>query len=123
MKKVLIVDDQPAFSKVLGVELANRGYVVVETANGKIGLKKAIKEEPDLILLDIRMPVMDGMTMLELLRKEKIGKKMKVIILTNLELDNEMVGKVISDRPLYYFVKCDTELSYLFKKIKKLLGE
>ena len=112
-----------AYSKLLGSQLAKKGYEVFEAANGKKGLEIAQSKNPDLIVLDIRMPVMDGMTMLDLLRKEVWGKHMKVIMLTNLEPDDKIIGKVVTDEPSYYFVKSDIKLESLLDKIKELLGE
>jgi len=123
MKKILIVEDELAYLKLLKSQLTERGYEVSEAVNGRKGLEAAKKEKPDLILLDIRMPVMDGMTMLGLLRKEVWGKKMNVIILTNLEPDDKILGNVITDEPSYYFVKSDIQLGELLTKIKNLVGE
>ncbi len=123
MKKILVVEDELAYLKLLNSQLTEKGYQVIEAINGKIGLEKAQKENPDLILLDIRMPVMDGMAMLELLRKEEAGKKTKVIILTNLEADDKILGEVIKDQPTYYFVKSNIQFDELLDKIKELLEE
>lgn len=123
MKKILIVEDELAYLKLLNSQLTKEGYTVIEANDGKIGLEKAKSENPDLILLDIRMPVMDGMVMLNLLRKEEKGKKTKVIILTNLEPDNKIIGEVVADQPSYYYVKSDIQFNDLLEKIKELLAE
>ncbi len=123
MKKILIVEDELAYLKLLESQLINNGYKVIEAVNGKEGFEKAKKENPDLILLDIKMPLMDGMTMLDLLCKEKIIKKTKIIILTNLEPNDNIIKKVISDRPAYYFVKSDIKFSELLGKINDLLAD
>lgn len=123
MKKILIVEDELAYLKLLNSQLSEKGYKVIEAENGAKGLEKAKSESPDLILLDIRMPVMDGMTMLEELRKEEAGKKVKVIILTNLEPDDKIIGEVVSDQPSYYLVKSDIQFNDLLAKIKELLTE
>ena len=122
MKKILIVEDELAYIRLLKTQLTEKGYDVSEAVDGKKGLEMAKKVNPDLILLDIRMPVMDGMTMLELLRKEEWGKKMNVIILTNLEPDDKILSSVITDEPSYYFVKSDIKLGELLEKIKDLVG-
>lgn len=122
-KKVLVVEDELALLKILTDQLAEKGYEVSQATDGKEGLEKAKKIAPDLIMLDIKMPVMDGMTMLSLLRKEKGGEKIKIIILTNIEPDENIIEDVITGRPFYYFVKSDTKLNYLFDKVKEMLGE
>ncbi len=91
-KKILIVEDEEPLRRILGDELLEAGFQVVEGKNGEEGLEVAINEKPDLILLDIVMPKMDGMNMLKRLRKHKWGKTAKVILLTNLENDS---GKTI----------------------------
>lgn len=123
MKKILVVEDELAYLKLLNSQLTEKGYQVIEAMDGKKGLEMAKKENPDLILLDIRLPVMDGMAMLDELRKEEAGKKTKVIVLTNLEPDEKIIGKVVKDLPTYYFVKSDIQFSDLLDKIKELLGE
>jgi DNA-binding response OmpR family regulator len=123
MKKILVIEDELAYSKLLHSQLQERGYEVIEAEDGEKGLAVAKKEKPDLILLDIRMPKMDGMTMLNLLRKDDMVRKTKVIILTNLEPDDKIIGGVVSDQPSYYFVKSDIQFSDLLEKVKELLEE
>lgn len=118
-----MVEDEAAYLKLLGTQLAKLGYLVLEAQNGKKGLEMAKHENPDLILLDIKMPVMEGMTMLNLLRKEEAGKKIKVIILTNLEPDDKIIEEMVKDKPVYYFVKSDIQFSDLIAKIKELLAD
>lgn len=122
MKKILIVEDELAYLKLLNDQLTARGYKVVQAVDGEKGLELAVKEEPDLILLDIRMPLMDGMSMLKLLRREEIGKKTKVIILTNVEPDDKIISQVVHDEPSYYFVKSDIKFDDLIKKIEEELA-
>lgn len=123
MKKILIVEDELAYIKLLQDQLTLKGYEVITAKDGKEGLSMAQKEKPDMILLDIRMPVMDGMMMLSLLRKDKSGKATKVIMLTNLEPDDKIIGDVIKDQPTYYFVKSDVKLEDMLDKIHDLLAE
>ena len=123
MKKILVVEDEIAYLKLLNSQLTKEGYTVIEAENGKIGLEKVKSENPDLILLDIRMPVMDGLVMLDLLRREEIDKKTKVIILTNLEPDDKIIAGVVVDQPSYYFVKSDIQFNDLLQKIDELLKD
>lgn len=121
MKKILIVEDELAYTKLLRGELSAKGYVVFEAINGEKGLEIAKKEKPDLILLDIKMPEMDGMEMLTVLREAEWGKKIKVIVLTNLEPDEKIIGEIVKNQPSYYFVKSDIQFASLLEKIKELL--
>ena len=122
MKKILIVEDEPAYAKLLHDQLTKRGYLVIEAHDGLNGLEKIKSEKPDLVLLDIRMPKMDGMTMMDLLLKEDEGKSVKVIVLTDLEADEEMLKKVVEQLPLYYYVKSDTDLDKLITKIDEVIN-
>ncbi len=69
MNTVLVVDDDAVIVKMLTITLETSGYEVVTASNGEEALQAVLEEEPDLILLDIMMPVMDGLEMLEELRK------------------------------------------------------
>ena len=83
-KSILIVEDELSLQKVLTEKLSHEGYLIIQASNGQEGLDSALREKPDLILLDILMPVMDGSAMLEKLRADEWGKKAKVIIIINL---------------------------------------
>ncbi len=80
--KVLSVDDSRTMRLIVTRALMPYDCVVIEAANGEEGLAAAAREKPDLILLDITMPVMDGLTMLAKLKEDDALKKMPVIMLT-----------------------------------------
>ena len=69
MKKILLVDDQPNFTTMMSMKLTSMGYQVFTAANGKEALAMADTEAPDLVVMDIMMPVMDGLTAVEEMRK------------------------------------------------------
>lgn len=121
MKKVLIVEDEIPYQKLLYDQLAAEGYDVMRASNGKKGLSLAKNQRPDLILLDVRMPVMDGMTMLIKLRKDDYGKSANVILLTNLEPNDDLLRKIAEGKPAYYLIKSDIQLFDLLEKVKKLI--
>ncbi len=83
MTKVAIVEDDQAISTMYRIKFEAEGYDVETAGNGKLGLKLAEEMKPDVILLDLMMPEMNGDEMLEKLRKTSWGKDIKVIILTN----------------------------------------
>ncbi len=80
--KILVIDDEPNIVQTLQDRLEMNDYEVVTAGNGKEGLKKAQQEKPDVILLDVIMPIMDGHEMLEVLRKQPGGNFSSVIMLT-----------------------------------------
>src|SRR5512135_561461 len=80
--KILVVDDEPNIIQTLQDRLEMNDYTVISACNGKEGLDKAINEKPDVVLLDVIMPIMDGHEMLERLRKTEAGKSIAVIMLS-----------------------------------------
>ena len=80
--KVLVVDDEPNIVQTLQDRLEMNEYIVSTAGDGREGLKKAQQEKPDVILLDVIMPVMDGHEMLEVLRKQPGCSDISVIMLT-----------------------------------------
>lgn len=82
--KILIVEDEAPLLAVLTKRLVKSGYQVQGAANGEEGLKLALSWRPDLILLDIIMPRMNGLTLFRRLRQDPWGRGVKVIMLTNL---------------------------------------
>lgn len=119
-KKILVVEDEPSLSKALQNKLSQEGFEFAEAKNGQIGLEKAMQERPDLILLDIIMPVMDGLTMLNKLREDEWGKKVPVIILTNLS-DDEKVMEAVKQGSYDYLIKSNWSISEVIGKIREKL--
>ena len=83
MTKIAIVEDDEAISQMYRIKFEAEGYTVETAANGKLGLALAEEMRPDIMLLDLMMPIMDGEEMLLKMRKATWGKDIKVIILTN----------------------------------------
>lgn len=80
MKKILVVDDSNILRRIITFNLKSAGYEVLEAVNGKEGLDKINSENPDMVFLDIMMPIMDGFTVLKQLQKNKC--EVPVIVLT-----------------------------------------
>jgi DNA-binding response OmpR family regulator len=123
-KKILVVEDDPIINKTYADELRDQKFNVFTAINGKNGLEMALREKPDIILLDIIMPVMDGLTMMDKLREEGVyGKKVPIILLTNLSADEEKIMQAITkDEPAYYLVKSNWNLSDVVDKIRERLS-
>lgn len=117
--KILIVEDEHSLLMALSEKFTHEGFEVLTASNGKIGLKSALKNEPDLILLDILMPVMDGMAMLKELRKDPWGINVFVMILTNREPSTDLTDE--SERIPYqstYLMKSNFDISDIVKMAK-----
>ena len=121
-KKILIVEDEEAMQKAVSEALVNQGLITVTADDGEGGLSAALKEHPDLILLDVFMPKMDGLVMLQKLRLDDWGKTVPVIILTNLNPNsNSVINSVLKDEPAYYLIKSDVKLEGIVDKVKEVL--
>lgn len=106
-KKILAVEDDPSVRQALTNKLTREGFTVHEAKNGIEGLSAAQKFHPDLILLDILMPRMDGLTMMKKLRAtSEWGKKVPIILLTNVGPDEgKIMQQTIEDGSAYYLVR------------------
>lgn len=121
-KKILIVEDEAPLRNAVADILSFEGFTVFQAKNGQEGLDLALKEHPDLILLDLMMPVMDGLTMLEKMRQDvEWGKNAAVILLTNLN-DPEKIAQATSAGSYDFLVKSDWNIEDVVKKIKSRLG-
>ena len=107
MKKILIIEDERPLLDALKKKLLLEGFSVLEATNGEVGLSKAVTEHPDLILLDILMPKMNGMAMIKKLRNDLWGANVPVIVLTNVESPEEAIDalefETLENKPLNYF--------------------
>lgn len=118
-KKILVVEDQQDMAYAVALQLENAGFSVITAGDGRDGLEKARREKPDLIILDLMLPKMDGYKVCGLLKADLRYNKIPVIIFTARVQD--------SDEKLGYEVGADAYITKLFepksliKKIKELL--
>ncbi len=125
MKKVLIVEDEPSLRQAL-VDKIHRlsDIVVLEASDGEVGLMSALNERPQVIVLDVIMPKMDGLTMLKKLREDSWGKQVSVIVLTNVSPNDEQVMSQVSvAEPSYYFVKANKSIEEVSRVVQELLAK
>ena len=87
-KTIMVVDDDAALRKLYNVELSTKGFNVVEAADGKEALSRIETEHPDLILLDLVMPNLDGVGLLTEMKNHDDWKGIPVIMLTNFGQEN-----------------------------------
>ena len=120
-KKVLIVDDEEAKRTAVGQALQDEGFATEEADNGKIGLEKALKSHPDLILLDIRMPVMGGLDMLKELRKDEWGKEVTVVLFSSYA-DPDQISQALALGAQDYLLKSSYDLDEVVQQLKSKLG-
>lgn len=120
-KTVLVIEDDAALRKVLADRILSEKLRVLEEATGHDGLVSAINNHPDVILLDLMLPQMDGITLLAELRKDDWGKDAKVIVMSNLVKGAGLVEQVKNYRVSDYIEKADMSLDALVLKIRNLL--
>lgn len=120
MSKILFIEDEEALQKSLTKALEMEGYNVFSAYDGQSGIDIAEKERPDLILLDLILPKIDGFEVLKIIKTSSSTKDIPVIILTNLE-QIQSVEKLIEYGPLNYLVKANYSLDEIIEKIKEAL--
>lgn len=122
MIKVAIIEDDQAISQMYRIKFEAEGYDVETAENGKLGLELAKKMRPDVILLDLMMPIMSGEEMLAALRKTDWGKDMKVIILTN-KGEQEIPPEVRELNVISLILKADMTPRQVAELVKNKLSE
>jgi len=121
-KTILLVEDEQDTITFIKEKLEEKELIVNTALNGEEGLEMALSLKPDIILLDIVMPKMDGITMLQELRNDPWGKLAKVIILTNLsDPDNFTKARCLNVSD--YLVKTNWKLVDLVEVIESKLSD
>ena len=120
-KTVLVVDDEQTLRFALAAKLQNAGFDVVMASNGDEGLRQALTHKPDMLLVDILMPVMDGFEMLEALRKDTWGKSANVIVLSN-QGGNQQIAQAVIDGAYGYMIKSDCKMEDIINEVSERLA-
>lgn len=118
---ILIVEDDPLMMRLYSKVFTIEGYTVVTATNGEEGLLQVHKEIPTLILLDVMMPIMNGLELLEKLKADPATKKIPVIMLTNLagQADAETA---LMKGAVKYIVKSEYEPKQVVEMVKEILA-
>lgn len=119
-KKILIIEDEPAQVGAIEMTLKKSGFEANVAYDGIAGLEMARLERPDLILLDIVLPKMDGIDVLKNLRADKSTAEIPILILTNLA-SGDTVREVIRAGGTEYLVKMEYTLEQLVNKVEGIL--
>jgi DNA-binding response OmpR family regulator len=122
MYKLLIVEDEDSLSTVLTNKFNSEGFEVFVAKDGEEGLRLALEKHPDIILVDIILPRMDGLTMMEEIRKDSWGKHAKAIVLTNLQ-DDEKAQEAKRQGVNDFLIKSDWKLEDVVEKVKNILSD
>ena len=119
-KKILIVEDEAQLLNLLYEKFTAAGYIVIKAMDGKDGLEKTLAERPDLIMLDINLPIMNGIEMLKRVRKDDQIKETEVMILTNYD-DYHLVTDTLALGAHDYLIKSDWKFEDIIKMVDKKL--
>ncbi len=120
--KIAIIEDDQAISQMYRIKFEAEGFVVETAENGKLGLELAENMKPDIILLDLMMPEMNGDEMLSKLRKTPFGKNTKVVILTNMG-EQEVPEEVKKLGVVAIILKADMTPRQVAELVKKQLNK
>ena len=122
MKKILIVEDEQSLLKLLELNFKSSGYEVFKAINGEEAFAVAMREQPNLILLDILLPGESGINVWERLKKNEKTKAIPVVMLTNFN-EPERIEQARKKGAVDYLVKSSNDPSTVLEKVKKYLEE
>jgi CheY-like chemotaxis protein len=115
---ILVAEDDSLYAKVYQNKLGKEGYDVVIAENGKVAVEKATVLKPNLILMDLIMPIMDGFTALKEIKANPKTKNIKVLVMSNLGQDSDIVkAKTLGAEE--YFVKANISIQELVDKVRQ----
>lgn len=118
-KKILVIDDEEDMQKLLKMRLEQDNFTVIIAGDGDIGAKAAEQEVPDLIILDIMMPKVDGYSCLKEIRKLPKTKDIPILILSGKE--EEKVRDLFAFQKIDGYIEKPFELDNLVMKVKEIL--
>ncbi|OHB22884.1 MAG: hypothetical protein A2939_04140 [Parcubacteria group bacterium RIFCSPLOWO2_01_FULL_48_18] len=122
---ILLIDDEAQIRDLYSTKLQSAGFEIVQAVNGMIGFELAKQKNPDLILLDMRMPVMDGAETIMKLKEDPATKDLKVIFLTALSDRPEHIStdvKAAKEVGALDYFKKDIDLNELVDRVRGHLG-
>ena len=119
---ILIVEDEEVLRGVLKDRFENEDFDVIIAKDGEEGLLTALEKQPDVILLDIIMPKMDGLAMLKKLRTYDRGKNIRVVVMTNVN-DSKEVHEALANGARDFLVKSDWVIADLVTSVRNQLKE
>lgn len=120
-KTILVAEDEKDLSSVLSARFKDEGYRVLVAGDGEVAISMALEENPDLILLDIIMPKIDGASVLKRLRQEEVTKQTPIILLSNLS-SGEKVDQAKDQDVTDYLIKTDWSIDDIVDRVKRALS-
>ncbi|HEY4480310.1 MAG TPA: response regulator [Candidatus Paceibacterota bacterium] len=122
MKKILVIDDDQFFAKTLEAALPKDRYSLVAAEDGEQGLSMLKNEKPDLVVLDLMMPKLDGASFLKKIQESDEYPKVPVLVSSNLS-SVKKISDVMAMGAVGYVIKSDESLESIVQDIERVLGE
>jgi len=122
MKHILIVEDELSMQRALKNKLEQSGYRISTAADGNAALEEIRAKKPDLVLLDLIMPKLDGISVLREVKKDDELRNIPVVILTNLSTGDK-VAEAMQLGTFDFLVKANYSLDDVLKKVRERIGE
>ena len=121
-KKILIVEDDPFILDIYSSQFKKEGYLIDVATDGQMALERIKNNGPDLVLLDIELPRMNGWDVLKVLRDDPVTKDLKVVIISN-NNQEEAAQNIAKFNVLKYFLKIEHTASDIIAQVKNMLKQ
>lgn len=121
MNTVLIIEDDKILSDMYTDAFTHSGFAVITAEDGKKGLDLALTEKPDIIILDLALPKIQGTDVMQSLRIDTWGKTVPIIVLTNLNVDGKILEAITRYSPVYCLLKASITPEEVINKAKEVL--
>lgn len=122
-KRILLVEDDTVLANMYRKEFESEGFEVIVATDGKKGEEDALRIKPDIIILDIALPQIDGLTVMKHVRNDPWGETASIIILTNLSINDKIIKNIMEYKPSYCLIKSDTTPADVVSKINDVLSD
>jgi len=122
MQKILVIEDDKFLRELIVQKLLKEGYEISEAVDGEDGIKKVTDDKPDIILLDIILPGIDGFEVLKKIKEDEAVQNIPVIILSNLGQQDD-IDKGIKLGAKDYLIKAEFTPAEIVEKVKGVLGQ
>ena len=120
-KKILLIEDDKFLRELIVKKLIKEGFVVLEANDGEEGLTKISQEKPDLVLLDLILPGVDGFELLQKAQEDPFIKNVPIIVLSNLG-QKEDIDRCMKSGAVDYLIKAHLTPIEIVEKVKKALN-
>jgi DNA-binding response OmpR family regulator len=121
-QKIMIVDDDPSLGDLYQNVFKTEGYDVVWVSDGENALARILEEKPDLILLDIMMPKIQGLDVLDIVKATPQTEKTKIVVMSALS-DEEIINKAKEYGAVDFLVKSKVDMGMVVKRVKEILAD